>query len=111
MDEDWLGLDMDAPFTDRRHTIPYLAHAAYYFVAATLSERSDHPVGYLLGDWLVRVPSAAGHHPDDARRVPFAPEHGEVVGGLSHIGLANHPLVYAHIKRWCEGSTPALSQE
>jgi hypothetical protein len=50
----------------------------------------------VVGDLLVRVPSASGA--GRRRRVPFA----EVrrLGGLTHFDLLNHPAVYDQIRAW-----------
>ena len=45
---------------DRCHDVPFLPGARFYFVAATLSRRPGDPLGAILGDLLVRVPSAVG---------------------------------------------------
>jgi hypothetical protein len=75
-----------------------LFYLGYYFVAATISRDPAHPLGQLVGDLLVRLPSAAGHDPEPARRIPF--HSGQVIGGLNHLRLANHPAVYEALRGW-----------
>ena len=102
LDEEWQGRDPDALLDDRSQEVPFVDHAAYYFIAACITRDPNHPLGKIIGDTLVRMPSAAGAHREPARRVPFPLDNGHVVGGLTHMGLANHPEVYQQIRRWLE---------
>lgn len=101
VDEDWQTQTRGSQRRNRS-AIPFVKHAGYYYVASTVSSDPRHPLGHVLGDWLVRLPSASGSHPEPSRRVPFHTDCGAVFGGISHLQLANHPHVYASIKRWCE---------
>ena len=78
--------------------IPVVDGVGYYSLGATITRDADHPLGQILGDWLVRVPSATGQ--SSTRHIPF--EQTRVFGGLDHVTLANHPDVYAAIKGWVE---------
>jgi pimeloyl-ACP methyl ester carboxylesterase len=74
-----------------------LAPPALRFVFATLGDESDTTmgplIGKMLGDGLVMASSAADHDASgDVQRVEVA--------GLGHMGLLNHPRVYALIRRW-----------
>jgi pimeloyl-ACP methyl ester carboxylesterase len=96
LEEDWCDCDADELLTDRCHDVPFLPHATFYFVAATL----DGVSGELLGDLLVRYPSAAGA--GRKRHVPFALEDGHHVRGLTHFELLNHPAVYEQMRAWLQ---------
>ena len=85
-----------AVFANARLDIPLLDGVGYYFFAATIAKDTRHPVGRLLGDLLVRLPSAAGKTRDKARRIPFSS--GRVFAGMSHIHIVNHPDVYAALR-------------
>lgn len=98
VDEEWKDLPADAFLEDNRRDVPFVDSALYCFVASTITRDPNHPVGQLIGDVLVRLPSAAGLTPEPARRLPF--HIGRVFGGLNHFELANHPDVYAEIRRW-----------
>jgi pimeloyl-ACP methyl ester carboxylesterase len=100
VEEDWCDCDPDELLTDRCHDVPLLPGARFYFVAATLSRRPGDPLGAILGDLLVRVPSASGE--GRRRKVGFAIEDGHHVGGLTHFDLLNHPAVYDQIRAWIE---------
>jgi pimeloyl-ACP methyl ester carboxylesterase len=99
-EEDWCDCDPDELLTDRCHDVPFLPGARFYFVAATLSQRPGDPLGAILGDLLVRVPSASGA--GRRRQIGFAIEDGHHVGGLTHFDLLNHPAVYSQIRAWIE---------
>jgi pimeloyl-ACP methyl ester carboxylesterase len=100
VEEDWCDCDPDELLTDRCHDVPFLPGARFYFVAATLSRRPGDPLGAILGDLLVRVPSASGE--GRRRRVGFAIEDGHHLGGLTHFDLLNHPAVYEQMRAWIE---------
>lgn len=96
VDEEWLGKDPDAVFANARLDVPLVDGVGYYFFAATISKDTKHPVGRLLGDLLVRLPSAAGKTRNAARLIPFSS--GRVFPGMSHIHIVNHPDVYAALR-------------
>jgi hypothetical protein len=99
-EEDWCDCDPDELLTDRCTDVPFLPGARFYFVAATFSRRPGAPLGAILGDLLVRVPSASGA--GRRRRLDFAIEDGRKIGGLTHFDLLNHPAVYDQIRAWIE---------
>ena len=78
------------------HDVPCLPGATFHFIAATLSRGGGDPLGTVVGDLFVRVPSASGA--GRRRRVPFAD--GRRLGGLTHFDLLNHPDVYEQIRDW-----------
>jgi hypothetical protein len=105
VDDDWKGRDPDAFLDDNRHDVPFVPSATYCFIASTLTRDPNHPVSVLLGDVLVRLPSAAGWHEEPSRRIPF--HLGRIVGGVHHLELMNHPEVYDVIrKRLSEARAP-----
>lgn len=96
VDEEWSERDPDALFEDARQNVPLVDGVGYYYLATTISRDPAHPVGQLLGDLLVRLPSAAGVDPEPTRRIPFAG--GAIVPGLDHVQIANHPRVYEALR-------------
>ncbi len=94
-EEDWTGQDPDELMRRRAAEVPFLPYADYCWISASLTRG---PVGHLLGDLLVRTPSASGsgrgHH------VPFEIENGTVLHGLTHFDLLDHPAVYEQIVTW-----------
>ena len=98
VDEDWAECeDPDEFLRDRCTEVPFLPGAHYYFIGTTLM---DGPVGSALGDLLVRIPSASGRGNGDGRRIPFDPDSGHEVTGMTHMDLLNHPAVYQQIRTW-----------
>jgi pimeloyl-ACP methyl ester carboxylesterase len=78
--------------------VPALPHAHYRLVAATLTDRERHPVGQLVGDLLVRPPSAYGRVRGGRELFPGA----DVLhlGRTDHFGLLNHPAVHDALREW-----------
>ena len=96
IDEEWAGKDPDEVFADARRHVPLVDGVGYYFLAATISRDPDHPLGQLLGDLMVRLPSASGEAPEHARRIHFSG--GAVFPGMNHVHIANHPDVYEALR-------------
>ncbi len=80
------------------HDVPPLPHARYRLVAATVTARPRHPVGHVVGDLLVRVPSAHGRDRHAGELFPGATVLH--VGRTDHFGLLNHPEVHAALRDW-----------
>jgi pimeloyl-ACP methyl ester carboxylesterase len=97
VEEDWCDCDPDEFLRDRCQEVPFLAGAHYYFVGATLS---PGPLGTLLGDLLVRIPSASGRGDGKGRSIPFEVDNGHELAGLTHLDLLNHPAVYEQLRTW-----------
>jgi pimeloyl-ACP methyl ester carboxylesterase len=100
VDEDWLGRDPDALSADGCAEVPLLDSVAYHFLSATVTRDPEHPLGQLVGDILVRVPSASG---PVMRGGDFAIR-TRSYGGVLHHELQNHPDVYAQIRQWLSSS-------
>jgi pimeloyl-ACP methyl ester carboxylesterase len=98
VDEDWSDRDPDALRSAVCREVPLLDGVTHCFVSATLTRSARHPLGRLLGDTLVLVPSASGR--SRARRIPFRDEDGTHVGHVHHLALLNHPLVYEQLREW-----------
>lgn len=107
VDEDWQFCeDPDEFLRDRCTEVPFLHGAAYYFIAATVL---DGPVGSILGDLLVRVPSASGRGTGRGRRIPFEAKNGHQLTGVTHMGLLNHPAIYEQLRTWITRSPDRYS--
>ncbi len=100
VDEDWLGRDPDALAGSVGSQVPLLDDVAYHFVSAAVTRDTEHPLGQIVGDVLVRVPSASG---------PLLKERTFTIetrcyGGVLHHELQNHPDVYALVRAACAGT-------
>lgn len=95
---DWRSVGVHDLVAGLAEDVPPLPHARYRLVAATLTGSPRHPVGHLVGDLLVRVPSAYGRDRWGGELFPGA----EVlhVGRTDHFGLLNHPEVHRALRRW-----------
>ena len=93
LEQEWRDADAHAVLHDNRHPVPLVDGVSYFAVAATVTRDPQHPAGRLLGDLLVRTGSAQGRADSAERHIPF---HGtQVLAGMNHLHLANHPAVYA----------------
>ncbi len=97
-EEDWCDCEPDALWQDRCGDVPFLECATYYYVGATVARDVDGPFGRLVGDLLVRMPSASGA--GRRRKIPFEIGNGRKFGGLTHLQLLNHPQVYEQLCDW-----------
>jgi PGAP1-like protein len=99
VDEDWLGHDPDAFWTNTGTVVPFLETANHYFVSATVSREADAPAGRLIGDLLV-LHASAWAHPGRGERLQFPVDCYSHIGGVTHFDLLNHPAVYAQLRNW-----------
>ena len=95
---DWRSLGVHDLVAGLAEDVPALPHARYRLVAATLTVSPRHPVGHVVGDLLVRVPSAYGRDRWGSELFPGA----DVlhVGRTDHFGLLNHPDVDRALRDW-----------
>jgi pimeloyl-ACP methyl ester carboxylesterase len=98
VDEDWRDCDPDALRGAACAEVPLLEGATHCFVSAAITRSERHPLGRLLGDTLVLVPSASGR--SKTRRIPFEDEYGMHLGAATHFTLLNHPVVYERLRDW-----------
>jgi pimeloyl-ACP methyl ester carboxylesterase len=98
VDEDWCDCDPDALRAAACREVPLVEGATHHFVAATVTRSARHPLGRLVGDWLVLEPSASGR--SRSRRIPFRVEDGMHLGATNHIALLNHPAIYERLREW-----------
>jgi pimeloyl-ACP methyl ester carboxylesterase len=106
VDDDWSECDPDALRARACKEVPLLECATHCFVAACVTRSARHPVGRLVGDTLVLVPSASGR--SRTRRIAFRDEDGLHLGGTHHLALLNHPAVYERLREWLAKEPKAL---
>lgn len=100
LDEDWNGHDRFARRGDPRRPVPLPHDVQCYAVAATVGGSHAHAGGRLIGDGLVRVPSALGQHRDPRFRLAFPATHQWIARRTGHFGLLGSPAVYDRIRNW-----------
>jgi hypothetical protein len=98
VDADWRDRDPDALRAEACAEVPLLDGVTHCFVTATITRSPKHPLGRLIGDYLVLQPSGSGR--SRTRRLEFDEEYGHHVGGAHHFALLNHPAVYDKLRAW-----------
>ena len=98
VDADWRERDPEALRAEACEEVPLLEGATHCFVSATVTRSPRHPLGRMVGDTLVLVPSASGK--SRTRKLGFEAEFGLHVGGTHHIALLNHPAVCEQLRDW-----------
>ena len=88
-------------------SVPLPAHINSYAIAAQMGDTAGALKGRVLGDGLVPVASALGHHTRPARTLAFAPEHQAVLQGMNHMALLHRAEVAAQLLRWLPVKAPA----
>ena len=100
LDQDWHGTDRFARCEDRRRPMALPDGVDCLAVAATTGARRGDARDRLVGDGLVPVGSALGHHRDPRRELAIDPSRRHVVYGTHHMGLLGRTEVYDHLSRW-----------
>ena len=95
---DWRSVGVHDLVAGLAEDVPPLPHARYRLVAATLTAQERHPVGHVVGDLLVRPPSAYGRDRYGQELFPDATVLH--LGRTDHFGLLNHPDVHEALREW-----------
>lgn len=103
-----VGKIRSAGITDLRHgTVHHDHHPAplprgvrCFAIAGTTGSRRGDLQDRWIGDGLVPVESALGHHPDPRRAIGFAKRRQWVGYGMHHLDLLDHPDVADRLLRW-----------
>jgi triacylglycerol lipase len=106
LDEDWEGGAGESAGR-RPKVLPLAPGIAHYFIAGSLTRDPAHVAAFLLGDALVRLPSAT----DPAHRAGLSSEHWAIVAGVAHMHLSHSPDVYARIRAWFPRAPAAVASE
>ena len=100
MDEDWEGRDRFAREPDSRRPVPLPKGVACYAIAATTAKEIGGLKDRLVGDGLVPVASALGHHKDAARALKFPAARQWVASETGHLDLLSRRDVYERMAGW-----------
>ena len=103
-----IGKIRSAGITDLRHgdALDTRSHTLLpkgvrsYAIAATTGERRSDLRDRWVGDGLVPVASALGHHPDPARTLPFPKSRQWIAYETNHLDLLSDPAVADRLLRW-----------
>ncbi len=99
LDEDWRWRDRFEARPDARRAVPLPPGVEAYTVAATRARRAGSALDRLVGDGLVPIASAVGHHADPAHALAFPPDRQHVATGVHHFALLGAD-VYPLLRRW-----------
>ena len=102
LEENWKGRGSSADRGDSCRSLPLPRHVQCYTIAAMIGNAPARHRDQLIGDGLVPVASALGHHPDSGRRLSFPRSHQWTATGTSHLGLLCSGQVYERIYGWLE---------
>lgn len=102
LDEDWEGIDQDDFHPDYRKPVPLQEGTRHYFIAATIGKHVSTFTSMMVGDLLVRLDSAKGHHSDDLRKLSIRPEDCRVFENLNHLDLLDNKVVHDQILEWLD---------
>ena len=94
---DWQG-HARYDHADRRTPVPLPAGVDCYAIASTVGGQGSR--GSLLGDGLVPVDSALGHHKRRAFDLGIPESHQWVGHGIHHLDLLSDPAVYRRLLSW-----------
>lgn len=96
-ESDWQGRGRFHRTGDCRQPVPLPEGVRCYTVAAVVDRGLR---GRLLGDGLVPLDSALGHHENPALALTFPESHRWVSHGMRHIELLRRPEVYERLEDW-----------
>ena len=99
-DADWQGRERHTQRHDDRRPTPLPPRVAAYCVAATTAESTQSLRSQVLGDGLVRIASALGHHRNPNLALGVPPSRQRVVTGAHHWDLLSRPEVDAALQEW-----------
>jgi pimeloyl-ACP methyl ester carboxylesterase len=100
IDEDWEGRDRFAREPDSRRPVPLPRGVACYAIAATTAKEIGGLKDRLVGDGLVPVASALGHHKDAAKALKFPAGRQWIASETGHLDLLSRRDVYEQMAGW-----------
>lgn len=103
LDEDWHGHSRFQRKPDGRQVVPLPEGVACFTVAATTAEKRSPLADRLIGDGLVPLNSALGHHKDAQRNLDFEDTSQLIVYRTNHMGLLRDLEVSRQMVEWLVG--------
>ncbi len=100
VEEDWHGHDRFHRRPDSRRIVPLPEGVDCYAVAATTAPKRGLLADRLIGDGLVPLHSALGHHSDQARSLKFGKSSTLIVYRMGHLELLSRPEVTRRMMEW-----------
>jgi hypothetical protein len=87
-----------------RKAMPLPQGVACYAIAATTGKAAGDLSDRLIGDGIVPLASALGHHANPRLALTFDESRQWVAYDINHLELLSRPEVYAQIKQWLAAS-------
>ena len=84
----------------RHRAVPLPKGVRCYAMAATTGRQRGDLKDRWIGDGLVPVASALGHHPDPEQAIGFAKTRQWIGYGMNHLDLLSHPDAADRLLRW-----------
>jgi len=100
VDDDWKGRGRFDLSGDHRIPVPLPEGVQSYSLAATTCKKRNKLTDDVIGDGLVTLRSALGHHKNAELNLLFPESHKWVGQNMNHMDLLSHPEVYKTIKKW-----------
>lgn len=97
---DWQGRDRFGSGAAHHQHVPLPEGVNCYTVAATLASQRSRAADRLVGDGLVPLRSALGHHDDPLRRLVFAREAQCIAWRTGHLALLRSPVLATRLAAW-----------
>lgn len=108
VEADWRDRDRFAMSGDQRQPVPLPKYAQSYAIAATTHHRTGDIAKDLLGDGLVSLNSALGHHANPKLKLAFPTENCWIGLNMNHWDLLDRQEVYQVLQDWF--TTPGTAQ-
>ncbi|MDX1957317.1 MAG: hypothetical protein SFU98_02025 [Leptospiraceae bacterium] len=99
-ESDWKEKDQDAFLKNNKNPVQLIEGVSYYVITGTLTENPKNIFSIILGDAMVRKPSALGKSKDAKLKIDFHEKNHKEFPGISHLKLTHHPKVYEQILIW-----------
>ncbi len=100
VDEDWKDSNRFEMSGDPRIPVPLPENVESYAIAATIGKASNKLADDVIGDGLVSVNSALGHHKNPELTLSFPEDHQWIGRNMNHLDVLNRQEVYETLKNW-----------
>lgn len=100
LDSDWQETNQDSIIPKPAAQVPLLESATYYVIVGSLWENTDHLAAKIFGDAMVTQFSAKDQGMVQNRSGKYEPENIKIFSKISHVALANSPVINSQIMAW-----------
>jgi len=100
LDCDWQDTDRFEHIGDTRQAVPLPKGVQCFAIAASMGSQAGGLHDRILGDGLVPVQSALGHHKEPGRALSIPEDHQWVGRAMTHFDLLSRRDVYEQMRLW-----------